>query len=464
MLTHKHNLANLSQLARVFAPALVVPLMLILCTAIVGEPIEGPYVLLAFGSAALAHIVIGPAFRDGELESGSESSAATRVLLGWAVLIAVLLAVGYAAKVSEFFPRRILLMWFISGGVALVAVHYAVRNLARYVMRLPEMARTVVVAGVNEVSLRLAGEIGSHPELGMRLIGFFDDRSPERLNPNPVGELIGTLSKLPEYVKLNKTDVIFIALPLRHVKRVLDLLDELNDTTASIYFVPDVFVFDLIQSRVHSIRGMPTISLCETPFYGYRGLVKRALDVALALVALVVLLVPLLIVAVLIRATSRGSVVFRQRRYGLDGREIVVYKFRTMYVSEDSERVVQATRGDPRVTPIGRILRKLSIDELRQLVNVLQGRMSLVGPRPHAVAHNEEYRKLIKGYMIRHKVLPGITGWAQVNGCRGETSALEDMKARVEYDLEYLRNWSLALDIKILFLTVWTLFRTDKAY
>jgi putative colanic acid biosynthesis UDP-glucose lipid carrier transferase len=172
----------------------------------------------------------------------------------------------------------------------------------------------------------------------------------------------------------------------------------------------------------------------------------------------------LLMIALAIKLTSPGSIIFKQRRYGLDGQEIVVYKFRTMTSSDDGSQVHQATRDDPRVTPVGRFLRKYSLDELPQLFNVLQGRMSLVGPRPHAVAHNETYRRLITGYMGRHKVAPGITGLAQVNGCRGETAKIEDMQRRVEYDLQYLRHWSLMLDLKILARTLTVLFRDDKAY
>jgi putative colanic acid biosynthesis UDP-glucose lipid carrier transferase len=174
---------------------------------------------------------------------------------------------------------------------------------------------------------------------------------------------------------------------------------------------------------------------------------------------------PLLaLIALLVKWSSPGPVIFKQRRYGLDGREIAVYKFRTMSVTEDGATIRQASRSDGRVTPVGALLRRSSLDELPQLINVLQGRMSLVGPRPHAIAHNEEYRKLIKGYMIRHKVLPGITGLAQVNGCRGETAKLEEMEARVNFDLDYLRHWSPMLDIKIILLTVVKLFRDDKAY
>jgi putative colanic acid biosynthesis UDP-glucose lipid carrier transferase len=294
--------------------------------------------------------------------------------------------------------------------------------------------------------------------------GFFDDRSNDRLGIEPDAKLIGTLSDLAQYVKDHGTDVIFVALPIRHLKRVMDLLDDLRDTTASIYYVPDIFVFDLIQARSGEIHGIPVVAMCETPFYGYRGVAKRMTDIILSAVILALTLPLFVIVAMLVKFSSPGPVIFKQRRYGLDGREIAVYKFRTMRVTEDGEKIRQASKSDSRITPIGGMLRRSSLDELPQLINVLQGRMSLVGPRPHAVAHNEEYRKLIKGYMVRHKVLPGITGLAQVNGCRGETSQLEDMEARVNYDLDYLRHWSPMLDIKIILLTAVKVFRDDKAY
>jgi putative colanic acid biosynthesis UDP-glucose lipid carrier transferase len=251
---------------------------------------------------------------------------------------------------------------------------------------------------------------------------------------------------------------------MRHVQRVLDLLDDLRDTTASIYYVPDVFVFDLIQSRTGEILGMPVVAMCETPFFGYRGVVKRLMDLVIASLAVLVLSPLLLLVALLVKLSSPGPVIFQQRRYGLDGQEIRVYKFRTMTVTEDGGQIRQATRDDDRITPLGRVLRRYSLDELPQLLNVLKGTMSLVGPRPHAVAHNEEYRKLIKGYMVRHKVLPGMTGLAQVNGCRGETSRLEDMQARIEFDLDYLRHWTPMLDLKIIFQTAMMLLSDRKAY
>jgi len=228
--------------------------------------------------------------------------------------------------------------------------------------------------------------------------------------------------------------------------------------------VPDIFVFDLIQARVDSIGDLPVVAVCETPFYGFNGLIKRLSDFFLAS-AILVLIAPILIaIAIGVKMSSPGPILFKQRRYGVAGRKIVVYKFRTMTVAEDGDVVRQATKNDARVTRFGAFLRKTSLDELPQFINVLQGRMSVVGPRPHAVAHNELYRKLIRGYMIRHKVRPGITGLAQVNGFRGETETVDKMKGRIEYDLAYLRNWSVLLDLQIVLKTVVVVLRKQNAY
>lgn len=237
--------------------------------------------------------------------------------------------------------------------------------------------------------------------------------------------------------------------------RILKLLDDIKDSTASIYFVPDMFVTDLIQGKLSQISGIPVVSVCDTPFTGLDGFIKRSADVIFSFVVLIFISPILLAIAIGVKLSSPGPIIFKQRRYGLDGQEILVYKFRSMSVTEDGNKVTQATKNDNRITPFGRFIRKTSLDELPQFINVLQGRMSVVGPRPHAIAHNEEYRKLIKGYMIRHKVKPGITGWAQVNGFRGETDTLEKMEQRVYYDLEYLRHWSPRLDMLIVAKTVW---------
>jgi putative colanic acid biosysnthesis UDP-glucose lipid carrier transferase len=382
----------------------------------------------------------------------------------WIVLVSVLLIIGHFTDAIGLYPRRAYQVWEIATPVALVVTTLIGGLIMRRVVSSAVGNRKVIFAGYNVSSLALARSLETNPSLPLQVEGFFDDRGPDRLNMEADTRLVGRLSELGAFAKERGIDVIFIALPIRHIQRVLDLLDDLRDTTASIYYVPDVFVFDLIQARSSELNGIPVVAMCETPFYGYRGLTKRLIDIALSVSFLVCALPLLVLIAVLVKFSSPGPFVFRQRRYGLDGREIIVYKYRTMIVSEDGAEVRQASRTDSRITPIGRFLRRYSLDELPQFINVLQGRMSLVGPRPHAVAHNEEYRKLIKGYMVRHKVRPGITGLAQINGARGETSKLEEMEARIRHDLDYLRRWTPALDLKILVLTGIKIFRDDKAY
>jgi putative colanic acid biosynthesis UDP-glucose lipid carrier transferase len=385
-------------------------------------------------------------------------------LLRWVFTTALLMALGYLSGLVGHFPRQIIVPWLLVSPVLSFVATMILVHVMRRVVMLRENERSAIVVGVNIASLQLAERLASHPELCTRVVGFFDDRGTERLEAMDTQAMLGKISDITAYVKKHRIDVIFIALPIRHVQRVMDLLDALHDSTASIYYVPDVFVFDLIQSRTVDVMGVPIVAMCETPFYGYRGVIKRLTDLLFAVFALLVVLVPMALIALVVKLTSPGPVIFRQRRYGLDGAEIVVYKFRTMRVTENGAQITQATRNDPRVTPIGGFLRRFSLDELPQLINVLQGRMSMVGPRPHAVAHNEQYRGLIKGYMIRHKVLPGITGLAQVNGCRGETAELEQMRARVTYDLEYLRHWSPMLDLKILVKTALLALVDRKAY
>ena len=295
-------------------------------------------------------------------------------------------------------------------------------------------------------------------------MGFFDFRDRGRLPPLAPEQWAGSCAGVADFVRRHGVDAIYIALPISTAPRISNLLRDLRDTTASIYFVPNLFAFDLVQPHCLEIHGIPALALCDTPFRGMPGLRKRAMDLIFGTLMLA-LTAPLMIgIAIAVKLSSPGPVLFRQRRYGLNGDEIYIYKFRSMRVCEDNDEVVQATRDDQRVTRVGRFLRRTSMDELPQIFNVLQGKMSIVGPRPHAVAHNEQYRRLISGYMIRHKVRPGITGWAQVNGLRGETDTVEKMRARIEYDIEYLSNWSLWLDIKIMLRTALIILRDDHAY
>jgi putative colanic acid biosynthesis UDP-glucose lipid carrier transferase len=373
-------------------------------------------------------------------------------------------AFGLTTAYIQYFPENVLLAWAVITPITYAATYSILRVVLPRVISSPGNLRTAVIAGVNETGICLAQQFQDDPYLGTHVLGFFDDCGSGELPSDMPAPVKGCLYDLSEYVKQNHVETIYLALPMAAQPHILSLLDSLKDTTASIYFVPDIFITDLIQGRFDSVGNMPVVAVCETPFTGFNGLVKRTSDVVLSALILLLLLPLMLLLAIGVKLSSPGPVIFKQRRYGLDGKEIHVYKFRSMTVCDDGEVVKQATKDDARITRFGAFIRKTSLDELPQFVNVLQGRMSIVGPRPHAVAHNEIYRKAIKGYMIRHKVKPGITGWAQVNGCRGETEIIDKMEKRIEYDIEYLRNWSLSLDFWIIIKTALIIVRDRNAY
>lgn len=444
-------------LVRIALEPLVVIGTLLACALAFGERVGGNYLLLVV-------VVFAVTFPGTSPRSVSTSSLTGDILGNWLAVIVLLLLLGWATQSFGAFDHRVILAWTVATPVALFVAHRLTPAFLPRLLAAENMQRVAVIAGANDLGRRLAATLKDSPFSGVRLAGFFDDRGPDRRAGVAEDELLGSLEELARYAKTHRVDLIYITLPMASRPRILRLLDELCDTTASIYFAPDVFVFDLIQARMDSIGEIPVVAVCETPFYGLNGLIKRVSDVALASVILLLVLPLMAAIAAGVKWSSPGPVLFKQRRYGVDGREIVVYKFRTMTVCEDGEMIRQATRGDARVTRFGAFLRRTSLDELPQFINVLQGRMSVVGPRPHAIAHNEMYRKLIKSYMIRHKVKPGITGLAQVNGLRGETDSVEKMKARIEYDLAYLRNWSLRLDLQIVLRTVFVVLKKQNAY
>jgi putative colanic acid biosynthesis UDP-glucose lipid carrier transferase len=423
-----------------------------------------PYHVLAIVVALLALLLMGSPKPIGAEDPGGSFPISVALLIRWLLLLGTLLAIGYLTAFSSYYPRRVVLTWAVVTPPLIIAVALALQQVLERLLRAPASARTAVIAGCNEASLALVARLKKSNNSCMSVVGFFDDRDGERLHSKEQISLLGKLADLPQFIKARDVDVVFVALPIRHLSRVMALIDALRDTTVSIYYVPDICVFDLIQSTHASIGGIPVISMCETPFHGHRAVVKRLMDVTLAGLLLPALAPIMLVVALLVRWTSPGPVVFKQRRYGLNGEPIMIRKFRTMTVIEDGPSIVQAARADARMTRVGSFLRRYSLDELPQLFDVLQGTMSLVGPRPHAIAHNELYRKLIKGYMVRHKVPPGITGWAQINGLRGETRTLDQMESRVLYDLEYLRRWSIKLDLQILARTALRVLHDSKAF
>lgn len=387
------------------------------------------------------------------------------VIFQWLLLAGMVLLFASITGYMNLFTPEIIYTWLIGTPIAQILALTALKELSPFFIALQGPTKNAVIIGLNEQGLVVANNLLADEYSNVKVLGFFEDRAPDRAPQGHGFEVLGALTDIPNYCKSNHIHTIYIALPMSSHPRILKLLDDLKDTTASIYFVPDIFVTDLIQGRVSDVNGIPVVSVCETPFTGVDGLIKRTADILFSLLVLIIISPILIVVALGVKLTSPGPIIFKQRRYGLDGQEILVYKFRSMTVTEDGVTVTQATKNDQRITPLGAFLRKSSLDELPQFINVLQGRMSVVGPRPHAVAHNEEYRKLIKGYMVRHKVKPGITGWAQVNGFRGETDTLEKMEQRVHYDLEYLRNWSPRLDMLIVAKTAWlTIIGQDSAY
>lgn len=382
----------------------------------------------------------------------------------WIWIAGLLILTGYATEYIYKFSPAVVGNWLWLAPVAQAGAHLVLRAAAPRLLKLQGAASQAVIVGMNDQGVSLARNISDSRYAGIELMGFFDDRGEERRGGTTGHKLIGKIEDLPAYVKRHRIQFIYLSLPMAARPRILQVLDGLKDTTASIYFVPDMFITDLIQSRSDSVCGVTVISVCDTPFRGVNGFLKRGSDIVLSLLILLPVFPVMLLIALLVKLDSPGPVIFKQRRYGLDGEEILVYKFRSMAVTEDGGSIRQAQKNDLRVTRLGAILRKTSLDELPQFVNVLQGRMSIVGPRPHAVAHNEMYRSLVKGYMVRHKVRPGITGWAQVNGQRGETDTLDKMQARIDCDLDYLRNWSLRLDLFIIFKTVRLVFKDSSAY
>ncbi|MCS0627737.1 undecaprenyl-phosphate glucose phosphotransferase [Telluria mixta] len=388
---------------------------------------------------------------------------ASAVLFSWIKVLACLFIFDLVGHFSAGFNMEVVKLWAMLVPVSIIAMHTLGAPLKRR-LNLFAATQTAVVIGASEVGKHLAHRLQSKSIPGQSFVGYFDDRPATRSGAGD-GELLGVIDTAPEFVKRERIDMVYVALPMASQPRIMKLLDGLRDTTATVKFVPDMFIADLIQAKVENAAGLPVIAICDTPFVGSYGLQKRCFDLLVCLLALPVIAPLMLLIAVLIRATSAGPAFFKQRRYGLNGEEIVVWKFRSMKVMEDGDAVYkQATQDDDRITAVGKILRKTSLDELPQLINVLMGSMSLVGPRPHAVAVNENYRKQISGYMVRHKVKPGITGLAQVNGYRGGDD-LHSMSKRIEYDLIYLRSWHLWLDVTIVFRTALMLLKGDpKAF
>ncbi|MGQ6049668.1 undecaprenyl-phosphate glucose phosphotransferase [Serratia sp. IR-2025] len=391
---------------------------------------------------------------------GKFSSELRLILKNWTLSIIV------TAGITSFMPSssftfEVFLYWYISVCLGFTFCRSAIRFLVGTIRNLGYNNRKVAVAGSMPIGVRLLKNFKEEPWLGFIVEGIYDDVQSH--NDNEI-KYCGDLDKLVEDARQGRLDYVYIAMKMSEEHKFKKILGQLTNTTCSVMFIPDVFTFNILQSRTEEVNGVPVVPLFDTPLNGINKVFKRAEDIILSMLILMFISPVLALIAFAVKFTSQGPVIFRQTRYGMDGKPIMVWKFRSMTVMENNDVVIQAKKGDARVTKVGAFLRRTSLDELPQFFNVLIGGMSIVGPRPHAVAHNEQYRNLIEGYMLRHKVKPGITGWAQINGWRGETDTLDKMQKRVEYDLEYIRDWSLWLDLKIIFLTVFKGFIHKSAY
>ena len=445
-----------SLVAAFLEPALTVSVLLLITVAY-GQPVLR-------SELALCVLVIALTFPGHNRFKDRLLNAGTEILGSWIALLAILWLCGYATNSLQFFDKNVLLAWALAAPLLQWLAVACGRAILRRRAARPSQRRSAIVVGAGPLGAKVARALQEDREASYAFVGWFDDRSDARVHSDTAVSMLGTLKDVGPYIRTHGIRDVYITLPLGSQPRIVELLKNVQGTTASVFFVPDVFGISIIQGRLQDMNGVPVVGICETPFTGTNELAKRASDIVLASIILVLIAPLLLVIALGVRFSSPGPVIFRQRRNGLDGGEIWVYKFRSMTTQDDGPTVAQATKGDARITPFGAFLRRTSLDELPQFINVLQGSMSIVGPRPHAVAHNEMYRELIRAYMVRHKVKPGITGWAQVNGLRGETETIEKMAARVEFDLEYLRNWSLGLDLQIIARTVRVAFFERNAH
>lgn len=385
------------------------------------------------------------------------------ITVRWIMVFLIVIMGGYFSMSVEQLSRRVMMWWLILTPVILSFLAFGLQILAIRIYASGKHRRKAVFLRFHDAVGVLTKRMQYEPLLGVDPIGYFDTR-PGNDEEAPPLSWLGEIADAANYVKTHQVDIVFLGLDMAENPVVRELMEELQDSTASIYFIPDSKLFGVPGVQVTEMVGVPLLVVAETPFLGISHAIKRFMDIVISSCLLIALSPVLIGVAIAVKLSSPGPVVFRQKRYGVGGKEIDVYKFRSMRVGPPSAQVKQATLNDDRITAVGRFIRKSSMDELPQFVNVLQGTMSIVGPRPHAVQHNELYRKLIPGYMLRHKVKPGITGWAQVNGLRGETETIEKMRRRIQHDLVYISHWSVSFDVRIILRTAMLVFKDTNAY
>jgi Undecaprenyl-phosphate glucose phosphotransferase len=382
------------------------------------------------------------------------------VAYAWTTVLVILIVSSFAIKNTATYSRVWFFTWAFSGFVYL-ALYRFIFDLILDRLRTKGINRKrILVFGAGDVGKFVSSKLSENYEVGFDIAAFVDDNS--EIHGSSINNVkIHSPERIIELME--GCHELWIALPLRADKRVLEILHQTRHLTAIVRFIPDIFNFRLLNSSITEIASIPIIEINGVPMSSSSRVLKRIEDIILSIIIITLISPILLAVAIMIKLTSKGPILYKQERHGWNGKTIKVYKFRSMYHS-DSNQFKQATKNDSRITPLGQFLRKTSIDEFPQFLNVLQGRMSIVGPRPHAVSMNHDYKDKIDNYMQRHKVNPGITGWAQVNGFRGETDTINKMEKRIEYDLYYIQNWSLWFDLKIVFMTIFKGFIGKNAY
>ena len=462
----KQHSSTITLFARIVDVLLIVAIGLIVYAAYVQAwPMASQYPGM-FVRAGLLVLVVFPLF--GIYQSwrgGSLLLELRQCTLAWGVVLVALIMLAFLTKSGALYSRGWLGLWAVFGWVGLMAFHSAMRIGLRWLRQRGYNVRRVALIGAGRLGRDVVQHLREAPWTGFVLAGIYDDDPGLHGHTVEGVPVAGSPDDLVMRAKAGGLEEIWLTLPLRAEERMKEIMLQLRNTTVNVRFVPNIFGFSLLNHSMGEVAGVPVLNLNTSPMMGVNRLAKALEDRILAALILILASPLMVLIALAVKLSSPGPVFFRQKRHGWDGKPIKIYKFRTMVLhTEPPGCVTQCHRYDMRVTRLGAFLRRTSLDELPQFINVLQGRMSIVGPRPHAMEHNDQYKELIDDYMQRHKVKPGITGWAQVNGWRGETDTLEKMQKRVEYDLHYISNWSLWLDLKIIVLTLFKGFFHKNAY
>ena len=420
------------------------------------------HVTVALVGAAILQFLASVSEFYRSITERTNSKHITKIVLIWLITCALVLLWGFVVGETDKFARSVIGLWFALTPMVLIAWHLIIRMAVASIRA--NSASDVVVFGAGEVGEKFAREVRQSPWLGYKIAGFFDDKraQDETVAGMPV---LGSIADGITLAKKSQWRKAYIALPLKAQDKIEEIIDQLADSAVDIELIPDIFGFELINAKISQIGSLPVIALQASPISGYNAALKRLMDITVSAAILAITSPFLLTIALAIKIENpKLPIIFKQRRCGLNGKEVIVWKFRTMTVLEDGDRVEQAKQNDSRTTKLGKFLRRLSLDELPQLVNVISGSMSLVGPRPHAITHTKNFRRVAPTYMRRHLVKPGITGWMQINGMRGEVDSDNIIHKRAELDLYYVQNWSLWLDIKIIVLTALREFNNKRAY